>query len=319
VSGETTRLVVESLGGGWQSSCLLLMSCAGIVPKLDAAVFADTQGEMPETYDYLDYLESQCRPAGIRLIRATAGNLREDVVSKAGEGMQPSLPVRVRDPAGKLQRVNSYTCSFDYKRRIVTREVRRLTGPRGAWKSANVEQWIGYTVDEISRLKPDYECRCGHTKTPGISKRSGRETGHGQDGRCRQCACTSYGPWRVNRWPLVMDLQMTRGDCERWIISNGHPAPPRSACFFCPNRGNGHWRDLKRNRPLLWAQACELDRFVRHGLNGLNGSAYLHQSGVPLAEADLRPSVQKRAEDEGQEPLFTDEADMDCDAGVCFT
>ena len=180
-----TTLKILSLGGGWQSSCLLLMSAAGELPKLDAAVFADTQNEMPETYDYLDYLEAQIRPAGIPLIRASAGNLFQDVFDKAGKGMQPSLPVRVRDPKGVLQRVNHYTCSFDYKRRIVTREVRKLCGPRGAWKQANVEQWIGYTVDELSRMKPDFECRCGHAKTPSISKRSGRLRGHERSGKCR--------------------------------------------------------------------------------------------------------------------------------------
>jgi hypothetical protein len=191
---------VLSLGGGWQSSAALLMSCAGELPKLDAAVFADTQNEMPETYDYLDYLGSRAEQAGIKLIRATSGNLRTDVYDKAGKGMQPSLPVRVRDENGDLQRVNGYTCSFDYKRRVVTREVRRLCGSRGDWKRSSVEQWIGY-------------------------------------------------PWRLNAWPLITELRMTRNDTRRWIIENGHPEPPRSACFFCPNRGNSHWRYLRTNGP----------------------------------------------------------------------
>ena len=111
---------------------------------------------------------------------------------------------------------------------------------------------------------------------------------------------------------------MTRRGCEQWILGHGHPAPPRSACFACPNRGNGHWRDLRDNKPALWAKACALDEFVRHGLNGMDGAAYIHQSGVPLAQADLRGRVQRLAEDDGAEPMFLDE-DMDCDAGVCFT
>lgn len=311
-------LRVLSLGGGWQSSALLLMSCAGVLPKLDAAVFADTQGEMPETYDYLDYLTGQADAAGIKLIRATAGDLAGDVRAKAGKGMQPSLPVRVRDKAGELQRVNGYTCSFDYKRRVVTRQARRLCGPRGAWKKATVEQWIGYTLDEISRMKQDSECRCGHKRAATISTRSTREMGHSRAGTCRECACIEFDPWRLNAWPLITELQMTRNETRNWITANGHPEPPRSACFFCPNRGNSHWRYLRDERPELWAAACGLDEFVRDGLNKLDGAAYLHQSGVALADADLRSRVDVLAEDHGVMPLFTDEG-MDCDAGVCFT
>lgn len=38
-------LKVLSLGAGVQSSALLLMSCRGVLPRIDAAVFADTRFE----------------------------------------------------------------------------------------------------------------------------------------------------------------------------------------------------------------------------------------------------------------------------------
>lgn len=307
-----------AMGGGWQSSALFHMSCDGVLPRITAAIFADTQNEMPETYDYLSYLEERGKQAGIPLIRVTAGNLREDVYAKAGRGMQPSLPVRVRDLEGKLQRVNSYTCSYDYKRRPVEREVKRLCGPPGAWKRATVVQWIGYSLDEMSRMKPETGCRCGHKRAHTTSKRTGLDRGHILHGPCHECACPGWDPWRTNDWPLITRLQMTRRDCGKWITSHGYPLPERSACFHCPNRGNSHWRDLRDTKPQLWAQTVELDEFGRRGYNKLNGNAYLHQSGVPIAEADLRSRVQQLDEDKGVMPLFTDE-DMDCDAGVCFT
>lgn len=312
----TTRLTVLSLGGGWQSSALYLMSATGEVPRLDAAIFADTQGEMPETYEYLDYLARHGN--GIPIIRATAGNLREDIKAKAGRGHQPTPPVRVKGEDGKVQRINGYTCSYDYKRLVVTREVRRLCGARGAWRNALVDQWIGYTRDEVSRMKPDLECRCGHGKITKVSKQTGVLRGHDHAGVCRQCKCEGYRPWRINRWPLIMDKGMTRADCQRWITDHGYEAPPRSACFFCPNRGNSHWRHLRARRRDLWEQACELDEFLRHGLNHLRGEAFIHASGVPLREADLRSAEEKAEQDHGLVPLFADE-DMDCDAGFCFT
>jgi hypothetical protein len=117
---------------------------------------------------------------------------------------------------------------------------------------------------------------------------------------------------------LITDLGMSRLDCRKWITANGHPPPDRSACWHCPNRGNAHWRDLRDNRPELWQKVIALDEFGRHGYNKLRGEAFIHPSGVPLAEADLRSRMQRLDEDEGAGPLFTDE-DMDCDAGVCFT
>lgn len=50
----------------------------------------------------------------------------------------------------------------------------------------------------------------------------------------------------------------------------------------------------------------------------MEGAAFLHASGVPLADADLRTRAEVLDEDYGAAQLFTDE-DMDCDAGVCFT
>lgn len=71
---------ILSLGAGVQSSTVFLMSCNGVLPKLDAAIFADTQWEPVEVYNYLGYLESQGKKAGIPVYRVSKGNLREDAL-----------------------------------------------------------------------------------------------------------------------------------------------------------------------------------------------------------------------------------------------
>lgn len=313
---ERERLRVESLGGGLQSSAMALMSFDGLLERLDGIVFADTQHEMPETYAYLDFLEARAKSAAVPFIRATAGDLKAELFARQGRGMQPNLPVRVREQDGKLQRVNAYRCSYDFKRRVVAREMKRLCGARGAWKRATVEQWIGYSTDEVSRIKRSDECRCGHKRFRAKTRGRAAEFIHGPAG-CSRCGCEAFDPWQVNRWPLI-ELQMSRGDVSRWFAERGYPEPPRSACYFCPNRGNGHWRDLRANHPDLWASAVEVDEFVRHGMNEMRGEGFLHQSGVALADADIRPRYEQ-LRDIGIEPLFTDETDTDCDAGVCFT
>ena len=47
-------LRILSLGAGVQSSTLALMIEKGEIPMVDAAIFADTQAESKETYEFLN-------------------------------------------------------------------------------------------------------------------------------------------------------------------------------------------------------------------------------------------------------------------------
>ena len=69
---------IISLGGGVQSSTLLLMSIKGVIDKANFAIFADTQHEPQKTYEYIDYLESICNKSKIPLLKVTKGNLAND-------------------------------------------------------------------------------------------------------------------------------------------------------------------------------------------------------------------------------------------------
>ena len=54
------KLTILSLGAGVQSSVMALMAARGeITPMPDCAIFADTQSEPKEIYDWLDWLETQ--------------------------------------------------------------------------------------------------------------------------------------------------------------------------------------------------------------------------------------------------------------------
>lgn len=315
-------LRVLSLGGGTQSCALALMSAAGDLPKLDAIVFADTQGELPETYSYLDYLRSVVEPAGIPLHIVTAGNLEAALL---GERMtvNPAPPAHLLRLDGKKGRVGAYKCSYDFKRRQVERQVKALCGPRGAWKKTTVEQWIGFSQDEIGRMKQADDCRCGH-KRLGMDRQGKALRIH--DPACSRCSCQGFDPWLVNRWPLI-GLGMKRGDTIRWFAQHGHPTPPRSACWFCPNSGNERWQSLRIGHPDLFERACVIDDTIRSvkdfkdhdAVEGLDGVPFLHSSLVPLRDADIRTETQVRA-DRGEVSLFDDDVLAgDCDAGTCFT
>lgn len=320
---RTPDLRILSYGGGTQSAALALMSAAGDLPKLDAVIFADTQGELPETYAYAEYVSEILERAGIPFLRGTAGSLEADLRADAPTSSNPTPPAHVANPDGSNGRISAYRCSFDYKRRIITAEVKRLAGGRGAWKRATIEQWIGFSVDEIGRCKPDLECRCGHQKIRPPRKGTGEPRGHTP--ACTDCRCEAFDPWRINRWPLI-ELGWRRENTIAWFGRNGHPTPPRSACWFCPNQRNGRWSELREQHPDLFERACQIDDtirdgggFNRRGKVELKGQLYLHESRVPLRDADLRTETEIRA-DRGELPLFDDVAlGVDCEAGVCFT
>lgn len=315
-TNQAPDLRVLSLGGGTQSCALALMSAEGHLPKLDAVIFADTQGELPETYEYLWYLAGHLADAEIPFYIETAGSLYDDLLADSPTASNPTPPVHVLNPDGSKGRIGQYRCSYDYKRRVVTRRLKQLCGGRGAWKRASVEQWIGFSLEETGRMRESNDCRCGHA--------SGSHT---EDLSCgaKGCKCGRFDRWVTNRWPLV-ELGMRRHDTIRWFTEHGHPTPPRSACWFCPNSGNARWSDLRDRHPDLYEKACHLDETIRDG-GGFNargnvafaGQMFLHQSLVPLAEADLRTPREVLA-DAGQAELF--DADVlagDCEAGVCFT
>lgn len=325
-------LRILSYGGGTQSAALALMAAAGDLPKLDAVIFADTHGEVPETYEYAQYVSAKLKAAGIPFLTVSSGSLEAALLAEERTGRNPTPPSHVVNPDGTLGRVNAYRCSYDYKRRVIEREVKRLCAERagrGGWKRITVEQWLGFSVDEVARCKTASECRCGHNRVrpayPETHARAGEARGHPSGGPCTDCECSGFSPWQVNRWPLI-ELGYRRGDTIRWFEQNGHPTPPRSACWFCPNSRNDRWRQLRDNHPDLFERACQLDEHIRDGgaftARGgakFEGAMFLHDSRIPLRNADLRSAVEV-AIDEGQGDLF-DGAELGaaCEAGVCFT
>ena len=109
----------------------------------------------------------------------------------------------------------------------------------------------------------------------------------------------------VSRFPLAMELRMTRADCLAWMERNGYPRPPRSACYFCPYHSDNEWRALP---PDEFQRAVEFEREITHGLRGTRAERfYLHASRVPLDQVDF-----STAEDHGQMGLWGEECEGMC-------
>lgn len=274
-AGQRPRLRALSLGAGLQSSTLLLLSCRGELPKLDLAIFADTQWEPPWTYAQLDYLEGEAAKAGIPLVRVTAGSIKAHALvsqvagRKTGGVRWASMPYHTHSPEGRKGMIRRQ-CTSEYKIRPIVQELRRQLGlrPRQRVPENTVEQWLGISLDEVVRMRP------------------------------------SRYPWITNQYPLI-DEGMRRQDCVAWLTERGLPIPARSSCVGCPFHDNQEWRRIRSDSE-AWRDAVEFDRAVRN-CGGMRGRIYLHHSCKPLDEVDLRS-----ARDLGQMSLWGNECEGRC-------
>lgn len=263
---------ILSLGAGVQSTTLLLLMLEGEIEMADHVVFADVGWEPDEVYIHLDKLKTVMEKAGLPFHQVTAGNIRDDA-SGTGRDRFPSMPFFVKDDAGKMGMVRRQ-CTSEYKIGPLLKKQRELAGllPRQRSSQHLVTTLIGISTDESQRMRD------------------------------------AAFPWIRNEYPLI-DLGMTRQDCLDWCASHGFDKPPRSACIGCPFKSQDEWRLLK-TQAKEWADAVDFDKQLRTNeglLERYDGKLYLHRSGLPLDEVDLRTNDEK-----GIWSLF----DMECE-GMC--
>lgn len=282
------RLELLSLGAGVQSTTLALMACRGELGHLDGAIFADTGWEPAHVYRHLDRLAIEFERADIPLHRVSKGHLRRDTLDPDARFV--SVPYYTLAPEGTMVRdeiiefddegcrtVVGYSdprlatrderegmgrrqCTSEYKLGPINRKVRELLGAkapdfRSVQRGRVAVQWIGFSTDEVHRVNDRPENR-----------------------------------YTEKRYPLL-ELGMSRKDCERWLNAAGWGDTAKSACIGCPFHGNRHWREMRDNRPDEWADAVDFDRRIRKGstrtgVGNLDGEAFLHRSRVPL---DIAP------------------------------
>lgn len=270
---------ILSLGAGVQSSTLALLAAHGVVTPMPAfAIFADTQWEPRAVYEWLAWLERQLP---YPVIRVTAGNIRTDQVNARMRGARgedgsrwASLPYYTREPGAQREGRTRRQCTAEYKinpiEKYLRRQVLGLAPRQRAPINIQIIQWRGISTDEASRMKPSR-----HT-------------------------------WMSVRYPLAMELRMSRQDCLNWMRDHGYPTPPRSACIGCPFHSDAEWRRMRDETPSEWLDAVAFDAGIRHA-GGMRGETYLHRSCMPLPDVDLNTP-----EDRGQLGLWGEECEGMC-------
>jgi len=124
------------------------------------------------------------------------------------------------------------------------RVVSRFLRAKGYGPARPIDLWLGISLDEIERARD------------------------------------SDVAWIRHRFPLL-DLRLTRHDCERIIADAGMPPAPKSSCWMCPFRSREQWRDLRDNRPADWDKAVALDAAIRER----DPNVFVHRDRLPLADA----------------------------------
>ncbi|MDP6735836.1 MAG: hypothetical protein QF732_05005 [Nitrospinaceae bacterium] len=249
---------IISLGAGVQSSTMALMAAKGeITPMPDAAIFADTCAEPQEVYDWLDWLETQLP---FPVYRVQYSDLKADIGKARPAGKYRKMPIPafilMKEPDGSTRKAGLLRrqCTTDYKIYPLTKRVRQELGvfKKRTPVGVLVQQWIGISTDEATRMKPSRESYIEH------------------------------------RWPLI-ENDVSRADCLSWMKKHYDVTPPRSACTFCPFHSNKEWRYIRDNYPKEFKEAVEIDQRIRTLWAGRDKEAefYLHKSMTPLAEADL--------------------------------
>lgn len=232
------QFTVLSLGAGIQSTTLALMAMHGLVEKPQYAIFADTGWESTQTIEHLNELE---KLLDFPVIRTSNGNLLTDLMdglSRIGSDYFTSPPFF--NANGSIGRRH---CTTDYKIVPIKREVRRLlrVGERTRLYGKYVLMQIGISLDECHRAKPS------------------------QVDFIKHCH------------PLL-DLRMTRADCEMWLKRHGYTVPPKSSCVGCPFHSNAEWQRIKSDCRSEFEIVVGVDALLQTRIN----PEFMHKSLKPL-------------------------------------
>ena len=233
---------VISLGWGVQSFGLAAMSALGVLPPVDAAVHADTGHERAETYAFAAKWTPWLEERGVRVV-TVQGTHQLAPVEEWGGVFLPAHTKNLTDNSGGMLRRQ---CTQRWKIAPIRRwlQVNRDKQP--------VEQWLGITLDEITRMK------------------------------------SSRVKYITNTYPFIemLDRPWTRGMVMRWLQENDLEIPVKSSCVFCPYHDPQTWRDIQLADNGDWEKVLEVDRAIRHKRPGY--LCYLTAARKPLDEIDFR-------------------------------
>jgi hypothetical protein len=249
-------LQVLAFGAGVQSTALALLALnrdprlRAVAPDLDMMVFSDPGSESEGTYALVERVAELARESGVPLYRATYQGDRESRLADSlmRDERFSTIPMFSESDGKPGQMMRA--CTRDYKIRPIAGAIRKHLGVDRMPKGQMVDIWLGISVDEVQRAKPEQS----------IS-------------------------WQRRVFPLL-DMRWRRSDCAKYLEDVFGEPVGRSACVFCPYHGDKEWTRLYEAGGKDWAHAVEVDEAVRdmQGRGGIRSPCFLHRSLRPLAD-----------------------------------
>ena len=290
---------IISLGGGLQSTAMLMMSLHGVIDRADAAIFADTGWERQATYNNIRQLQEYAEGFDFPIFIAhpKKGGVRNQAMNPDHDFIH--MPVFTESPSGKHGQTKRQ-CTDHFKLRPIRKLINNVFG------RVNFCQWIGISLDESLRMRKS-DVKYITNRYPLIEMRWGRsqcaewlsKNGFGIPTKSSCIGC----PYHSNEVWLNLN-EKEKADCievDEHIrdIHKGrtHRINPRK------------WHD--EQIPLLNIE--ELD--AKHddptkGLRQADMKLYLHQSRRPLKDVVENPA-------DYPNELFPNMENEEC-RGLCF-
>lgn len=252
---------VLSWGGGTQSTALLLMALKGETKlKPDYIIFSDTGDENNLVYAQIIKVQDYVKKTYNADIVVTKKNkvflddnditkmikngelssqyktsqfadlYQEQVLFYQGVINQANLvPSWVINKDGELGKMMGRQCTVEYKISQIMKELRVLENVKSFSKKRHqINMMIGFTTDEIRRLKP------------------------------------SPQSYVTNVFPLVDDLNLTKEDCVNYVERELGFKPKSSVCNICYANDFKRCYDLFKNDKVAWDKITYLDNVMEH-------------------------------------------------------
>lgn len=258
---------------------LIALSLGAGVQSTALALMA-AHGEVGPLPDCAIFADTGDEPAAVYEHLAWLKSVLPYPVHQIGGGKTLSGALMAGDDAARIPfhvgagGMATRQCTRNFKIRPIRREIRQVlgVGPRGHIAAGAVQSWVGISTDEAFRMKPS-----------GVA-------------------------YIDNRHPLI-ELGLSRRDCEAWLRAHGYRVPTKSACVFCPYQRNAQWKDRRDTAPADFERAVVIDRWLREPAQvaRFRGELFVHQSRVPLEIANLDPKI-----DAQQPDLFNHECEGMC-------
>lgn len=268
-----------SYGGGVQSTALLVLAVEGKLTdimggEIDAALFSNT-GDDSEHPATLEFVRNIAIPWA-----AERGLTIHELQRTTKDGEVETLWGRATHPEKRSLPIPvrlsngapaSRHCTVDFKIKVLQKWIKQ----HGATADDPAVVAVGISTDEFQRA---------NNKSDAAFER------------------------RV--FPLL-NLGLSRADCEVIIKKSGLPVPPKSSCFFCPWHSRLTWAEMRRDEPDLFEKSAQLEDILHEKADRFGHKrAYLTDRLVPLRDAIPAAGA----------TLF-DSMDFnagECDSGVCW-